>query len=45
MNLDGIAPAKFHIKANFNISPDCQEGRDYYFIDRNKNPEDWPEGL
>lgn len=45
MNLDGIAPARFHIKANFNISSDCQEGRDYYFIDRNKNPEDWPEGI
>lgn len=45
MTLDGIAPAKFHIKAKFDISPDCQEGRDYYFIDKNKNPEDWPEGI
>lgn len=45
MNLDGIKHAKFHIKANFEISPDCVEGRDYFFIDRNKNPEDWPEGL
>lgn len=45
MNLNGIAPAKFHIKVKFDISPDCVEGRDYYFIDRNKNPEDWPEGI
>lgn len=42
MNLDGIVSAKFPIKANFDISPECQEGRDYYFIDKNKNPEDWP---
>lgn len=45
MNLYGIKPAKLHIKANFHISSDCVEGRDYFFIDRNKNPEDWPEGI
>ncbi|UPS45356.1 HNH endonuclease [Prevotella sp. E15-22] len=32
MKLHGIAPTSLKINANFNISPDCVEGRDYYFI-------------
>ena len=40
MKFDSISPVSLRIKADFNISPDCVEGRDYYFIDpRNKSLE------
>ena len=36
MKLHGIAPASLKISANINISPDCVEGRDFYFIEPQK---------
>jgi hypothetical protein len=32
MKLQSISPKSLEINANFNISPECVEGRDYYFI-------------
>lgn len=32
MKFDVIKPVSLKVNANFNISPDCVEGRDYYFI-------------
>lgn len=45
MNLNGITPAKFKIKTNFEISPDCVEGRDFFFLDRDKDSDKWPVDL
>lgn len=42
MKLDGIKSLSLKINADFNISPDCVEGRDYYFINKDKNPDKWP---
>ena len=40
MKLNGIASVSLKINANINISPDCLEGRDYYFIEpQNKKTE------
>lgn len=40
MKFDGIKPISLKVNAKFNISPDCVEGRDYYFIDpKNKSSE------
>ena len=33
MNLSSKVPTLFKVTGNFNISPDCVEGRDYYFVD------------
>lgn len=38
MKLNDIKPVSLRINANFNIPPDCVEGRDYYFITPNKKP-------
>lgn len=40
MKLQSISPKSLEINANFNISPECVEGRDYYFINpQNKTKE------
>ena len=38
IKFNSVKPAKFKITANFEISPDCVEGRDYYFFNPNKKP-------
>lgn len=38
MKLHGIAPTSLKINANINISPECVEGRDYYFINLQNQP-------
>ena len=32
MKLHSTVPTSLKIKANFNVSPECVEGRDYYFV-------------
>ncbi len=36
MKLHGIKSATLKINANFDISSDCVEGRDYYFVEKDK---------
>ena len=36
MKLQSISPKSLEINANFNISPECVEGRDYYFLTNDK---------
>ena len=33
VRFDGVKPQKLMMDMNIEISPDCVEGRDYYFID------------